>query len=354
MENKIVNFLRKQRLEVVPNKTSWKVLCENIHAFSFTVGKRSFAVRANFTMFRDENIGSRRTLRVNKQREAFINSLKGTPAADSIDLSASVPVGTFATEEDFIRFMKDHRVVQLFFDYTAFREVNENFEVKEFAREDGIKIKYRGNIPTEEEIVRDVFIHHEYQRKGLTLEPTDVVLDLGGNIGAFTLDVAHRVKKVIAFEPEPVNYLFMEANVNNNSLSNAIIFQAAVVGNDDKTRDLYCGPVPYYYSFLVKNNRKPVPVECFNINDVVKKYRPTKMKVDIEGSEREVLMACRDFKTVREIIFEYNFDMNKDLKEGFVHFDALATHLHKHGFNVSEMKNYSRSSSWAEVFRVWK
>ena len=70
----------------------------------------------------------------------------------------------------------------------------------------------------------------------------------------------------------------------------------------------------------------------------MEKYKPTKMKVDIEGSEWEVLINCTDFGDVDQIIFEYNFDMNMDLKEDFKRFKALRKHLKKHGFDVSEIE----------------
>ena len=82
----------------------------------------------------------------------------------------------------------------------------------------------------------------------------------------------------------------------------------------------------------------------------MKQYKPTKMKVDIEGAEWEVLTSCKDFGRVEQLIFEYNFDMNGDLKSGFEHFEILTKHLETNGFDVSALKKYSRSKSWAEVF----
>ena len=85
----------------------------------------------------------------------------------------------------------------------------------------------------------------------------------------------------------------------------------------------------------------------------MEKYKPTKMKVDIEGSEWEVLINCTDFGDVDQIIFEYNFDMNMDLKEDFKRFKALRKHLKKHGFDVSEMER-DMKQNWNLVFLVNK
>lgn len=220
----------------------------------------------------------------------------------------------------------------------------------------GKTLKWRSNLPTEKHIVDAVFRGSEYTHRsvglgGLNLTKKDVVLDLGGNIGAFTCDIFDKVKKVIVYEPEDVNYEFLSTNIEDNGAKNVIAHKQAVVGNDDKVRDFYLGKAPYYYSFLVKHNRKRVPVECVNINDVMKKYKPTKMKVDIEGSEWEVLINCTDFGSVDQIIFEYNFDMNMDLKEDFKRFKALKKHLKKHGFDVQEMER-DMKQNWNLVFMV--
>lgn len=226
------------------------------------------------------------------------------------------------------------------------------------AEKDGKTLKWRSNLPTEKHIVDAVFKGSEYTHRsvglgGLTLTKKDVVLDLGGNIGAFTCDIFDKVKKVIVFEPEDVNYEFLSTNIEDNGAKNVVAHKQAVVGNDDKVRDFYLGKAPYYYSFLVKHNRKRVPVECVNINEVMEKYKPTKMKVDIEDSEWEVLINCKDFGNVDQIIFEYNFDMNMDLKEDFKRFKALRKHLKKHGFDVQEMER-DMKQNWNLVFMVTK
>lgn len=347
MEKEIVVFLKEKGFELVEKKSVVQFTLDNLVGFSFQ--KRN-GIRVSFPLFKKENNGVKSTQKNNLQRDEFVEKVKDLT---NIDLSNPAPIGTFETASEFISFVKKKGVIRLIKEYAEFLEVSCDFTVGE-AEKDGVQIKYRSNIPTEEEIVRDVFLHCEYERKGLILKKEDVVLDLGGNIGAFTCSIFNKVKKVITFEPEDVNFEFLQSNVESNKAKNVIVNKKAVVGNDDKVRDFYLGKVPYYYSFLVKNNRKRVPVECININDVVAKYNPTKMKVDIEGSEFEVLMACKDFGRVNQIIFEYNFDMNQDLKSDFANFGKLTKHLAKHGFDVSELKNYRRTKSWADVFNCNK
>ena len=275
----------------------------------------------------------------------------------NISYEKSSPVIENIKAGELIPFLKTCKIIGQVKRLSEFREVQSEFTLSECVK-DGKTLKWRSNLPTEKHIVDYVFRGSEYTRRsvglgGLVLSKDDIVIDLGGNIGAFTCDIFDKVKNVITYEPEDVNFEFLSINCSENKCSNVILHKKAVVGNDDKVRDFYLGKAPYYYSFLVKRNRKRVLVECVNINDIIKKYNPTKMKIDIEGAEWEVLTGCKDFGRVNQIIFEYNFDMNGDLKSGFEKFNVLKNHLRKHGFDIQELERDVKKN-WNLVFLVNK
>ena len=60
-----------------------------------------------------------------------------------------------------------------------------------------------------------------------------VILDIGANIGAFTVAVARKFPhaKVIAVEPEPSNFKQLEKNIMRNNLTNVETHQCAVGAN---------------------------------------------------------------------------------------------------------------------------
>ena len=338
MNKELKDFFEKKGFEVVEKKTTTQILLQNLLAFSVREKKGGlFDISINLVKEPEE----REKLRSRSQ--GFEVNFKSTPTLLGVSF------------DEFEKFCKQSKVIAQVKRLSEFREVQSEFTLA-VAEKDGKTLKWRSNLPTEKHIVDAVFRGSEYTHRsvglgGLKLTKKDVVLDLGGNIGAFTCDIFDKVKKVIVYEPEDVNYEFLSTNIEDNGAKNVIAHKQAVVGNDDKVRDFYLGKAPYYYSFLVKHNRKRVPVECVNINDVMKKYKPTKMKVDIEGSEWEVLINCTDFGSVDQIIFEYNFDMNMDLKEDFKRFKALKKHLKKHGFDVQEMER-DMKQNWNLVFIV--
>ena len=338
MNKELKDFFEKKGFEVLEKKTTTQILLQNLLAFSVREKKGGlFDISINLVKEPEE----REKLRSRSQ--GFEVNFKGTPTLLGVAF------------DEFEKFCKQSKVIAQVKRLSEFREVQSEFTLA-VAEKDGKTLKWRSNLPTEKHIVDAVFRGSEYTHRsvglgGLKLTKKDVVLDLGGNIGAFTCDIFDKVKNVIVYEPEDVNYEFLSTNIEDNGAKNVIAHKQAVVGNDDKVRDFYLGKAPYYYSFLVKHNRKRVPVECVNINDVMKKYKPNKMKVDIEGSEWEVLINCTDFGSVDQIIFEYNFDMNMDLKEDFKRFKALKKHLKKHGFDVQEMER-DMKQNWNLVFMV--
>ncbi len=67
----------------------------------------------------------------------------------------------------------------------------------------------------------------------------DVVLDLGANIGYFTLIAAKCVGangKVYAFEPDPTNFSFLKKSVEINNYKNVICEQKAVSNENGKVK----------------------------------------------------------------------------------------------------------------------
>jgi len=77
-----------------------------------------------------------------------------------------------------------------------------------------------------EHFYQDIFVHRTYLRHGVTIEPGDTVVDVGANIGLFTLFAgANRPGvRVLSFEPVPTLARLVQANVDLNGVD-AQVFQ---------------------------------------------------------------------------------------------------------------------------------
>jgi FkbM family methyltransferase len=151
--------------------------------------------------------------------------------------------------------------------------------------------------------------------KHLTLEKSDVFLDIGGQIGTFSIDIADKVKQVYTFEPFKENYDLLESNIALNKTKNVCAFNKAVVGNDDQERTLYAGGKfnglganTGGFSLIDTESEEKVVVQCANINAIIKKFGITKIKMDCEGSEYEIIKNA-DFLGIKELILEYHFNL---------------------------------------------
>src|SRR6185369_10140974 len=76
------------------------------------------------------------------------------------------------------------------------------------------------------------------------IKPGQTVLDIGANIGYYTLIAAKLVGptgKVYAFEPDPANFRLLKKNVEGNGHTNVVLVDCAVSDKDQKVR-LYLNP----------------------------------------------------------------------------------------------------------------
>jgi len=119
----------------------------------------------------------------------------------------------------------------------------------------------------------------------------DVVLNIGANIGYYTLIFAKLVGddgKIFAFEPAPTNFSLLKKNVEINSYKNVVLVQKAVSNKTGKLK-LYLsednmGDHRIYNSY---DNRESIEIEAVRLDDYFKNYRAgiNFIKMDIQGAE---------------------------------------------------------------------
>jgi len=172
----------------------------------------------------------------------------------------------------------------------------------------------RGTI--DDYVVREV-LGGAYKKLNITAD--DVVLDIGLNIGIFTVYALSKgAKKVYSFEPEVDNYKMAATNLqlNNFDPSKYDLCNAAVVGNKDKRRSFSVNTKKNKggHSLVHKRGRDTVTVACVNINEIMEKTKATVIKMDIEGGEYECLKAVKSFDGVREMELEFHHAHLNDTK----------------------------------------
>lgn len=120
------------------------------------------------------------------------------------------------------------------------------------------------------------------------LKPNMVFVDIGANVGYFSLIAAKLVGdqgQVYAFEPDPENFKLLEKNIKVNNYKNIIAINKAISNKSGKARlylepDNLCG-----HSLVAKNGNKFVEVETIILDEFLKNKKIDVIKIDVEGFE---------------------------------------------------------------------
>lgn len=181
-------------------------------------------------------------------------------------------------------------------------------------------IYYRPNT-TDEKVIPEVLQKNVYQSPKFKffLEETDRWLDLGGNIGTFSLLCLNKNIPVVSFEPESENFELLQKNVETNFGKTKLFkgFQKAIGLHNGKLPLYLCkGDYnKYRHTLCPKRGRDTIMVPIVSIIDIIQKYSINSIKIDIEGYEIELLekISLQDLKPIRKLVYEYSFDVDKSI-----------------------------------------
>jgi FkbM family methyltransferase len=159
------------------------------------------------------------------------------------------------------------------------------------------------SFPEEDEAIDSYFRYY-------TPAAGDIVFDVGAHCGVSTHRFAKLVGpagRVISFEPDPVNFSLLVSNIELHHLDNVLPLQIAVAGTSG-TAAFSCEE-SIGSGLMRQASRasvgKVVMVETITLEEAFRKWGPPIFcKIDIEGSEIEVISASRDFlKSLRACEF---------------------------------------------------
>jgi len=133
------------------------------------------------------------------------------------------------------------------------------------------------------------------------LEPGGTFIDVGANIGVLTISAARRVGglgRVLAIEPSPSVFPYLERNIALNGLANVVTARVAVSDSNRDNVPFYQAPVdhfgmgalaPQFYS-------ESCPVMTRTLDHLVESQQldhVSVLKIDVEGHEAAVFRGAR-------------------------------------------------------------
>jgi FkbM family methyltransferase len=148
-----------------------------------------------------------------------------------------------------------------------------------------------------------------------TFAPSELMWDIGANIGCYSLYAATKGQQVVAFEPSAVNYHILNKNVQLNNLENNIqalcmaFSNVSMVGYLNMTNVIPGGAMNTFgekidsfklmrESYIVSFRQGMI---SFSIDDFINFYNfpcPNHIKIDVDGNENKIISGAT--KTLRD------------------------------------------------------
>lgn len=176
----------------------------------------------------------------------------------------------------------------------------------------------------------------------------DVILDIGANIGYYTLLFAKLVGikgKVIAFEPSPENFNLLSRNIFINGYKNVVLVNKAVSN--------YVGKIKLYLSkdnkaddriYNSGDGRDSIEVESITLDNYLNgdMGKIDLIKVDVQGAEGGVVQGMQSLLSKNKVKLITEF-WPFGLKKFGISAKEYIELLFAHGFKLYEIKTKSQA-----------
>lgn len=170
----------------------------------------------------------------------------------------------------------------------------------------------RALVKAGEDVGRSMYFYGQFEAEDSAflwdnIRESDICVDIGANVGFYTLGLAKRACRgaVHSFEPVPVNYHVLALNVLSNNLPNVVVNHCAVGDTDGEVE--FCVAQDGAFSSLVDTGRKAIvatlKTRIIKLDSYCSEHnlpRVDILKVDVEGAEPLVLRGASGLLTDRE------------------------------------------------------
>ena len=213
----------------------------------------------------------------------------------------------------------------------------------------GIKFKTNGNVLDMVAIVENFGSENKYDYFLKKSEEKYIILDIGANIGTFSVYIGKKYpfSRLFCYEPDEKNFEKLAENLQINSITNANFYRKAV-GKKNEFIKLFSdefGKFGTVGSSTVTKGPKEIKVECITLENIFDEnciMNCDLLKLDCEGAEYDILMNTKKeiFEKIKLISLEYHNIINHDgyeLKKfleivGFLVKLVPDNHNNKYGF----------------------
>jgi FkbM family methyltransferase len=198
----------------------------------------------------------------------------------------------------------------------------------------------RCNYPTDNIVIDEVFNQNVYELTGGHFDKDGVTVDLGANIGAFSIYAAEHGTKVISVEPEPNNLKALKRNIKINDMSSLITVAPYAISD-------YIGSAKINNDggdSTILYNTDGFVIDVITLDKLFDLYQVEEvnvLKIDIEGSEVQAVLGSskETMSKCKYVAIEF------DIKTG----DQMGDIIKK----LSETHHTRTMGSWKRGGMIW-
>jgi FkbM family methyltransferase len=158
--------------------------------------------------------------------------------------------------------------------------------------------------------IKEIFCNNEYDLKKNQYK---TIIDIGANIGTFTLlaSQTNPRARIYSFEPVPETYKILNSNVVLISCNN-VTLQKWAIAPRESTRTFYSHKANVLASFTrTRGGMYKLKVKTVSIKYIFKKYKINTcdfLKIDAEGAEFEIIDSLDKYlaRRIKQIVIEYH------------------------------------------------
>lgn len=153
--------------------------------------------------------------------------------------------------------------------------------------EDKLKI-----VPSLRNVISEKHEPEVWQSITSEVKEGDVIIDIGAHVGVYTISLAKRVRldgKVIAFEPDPENFKYLEKQIRLNGVRSRVRLMQMAVSSESGIVEFLSGISEE--SRVYNGKEKGQKVQTLSLDDIDKVDNVDIVKIDVEGHEKKVLLG---------------------------------------------------------------
>jgi FkbM family methyltransferase len=169
------------------------------------------------------------------------------------------------------------------------------------------------------DLVDEIFIKEVYNPPHLKIKPGDTVIDIGANIGIFSLYAAKKgATNIYCAEPLPGIIPLIRKNFVNNNLKTPTIIRRGISYKNGNAK-LYLGDLDSHALLFNHNHagtfHKYVEIKTISLEDLLSELKIRSvdfLKIDCEGCEGYIINSTpkKIWKGIKRVAIEYHNDVS--------------------------------------------